>query len=100
MDMDEEATRSSGAERDMHLSEVPDLQDMTFEQAFLALEEVVERLEQGDMGLEEALRVYERGMALVRHCAEFLDQAELRVRTVQTAGGEPEGPFDPAHDAG
>ncbi|MBC7222955.1 MAG: exodeoxyribonuclease VII small subunit [Anaerolineae bacterium] len=59
---------------------------MSFEEAFHALEEAVAQLEEGDLPLEEALRVFERGMALVRHCNQHLDQAELRVRELQREG--------------
>ncbi|MGB9722487.1 MAG: exodeoxyribonuclease VII small subunit [Chloroflexia bacterium] len=61
--------------------------DLPLEQAFAALEEIVRRLEGGDLPLEEALALYERGMALAQHCQELLDRAELRVtRLAEEAG--------------
>lgn len=57
-----------------------DINQMTYEQAFKALEEIVVALEQGDHSLEEALQLYEKGQALAQHCARLLDQAELKVK--------------------
>jgi exodeoxyribonuclease VII small subunit len=54
-------------------------EEMTFEQAFAALEETVEQLETGELALEDTLSLYERGQALARRCQDLLDQAELRV---------------------
>lgn len=65
--------------------------DLPFEEAFSALEEIVRRLEGGELPLEEALALYERGMALARHCQELLDRAELRVtRLAEEAGPIPQ----------
>ncbi len=51
-----------------------------FEQSLDELEQLVARMEQGDMGLDDSLRSFERGVALYRSCQGALDQAELRVR--------------------
>jgi exodeoxyribonuclease VII small subunit len=51
-----------------------------FEQSLEALEQLVDRMENGDMTLEESLAAYERGVGLYRHCQAALEQAELRVR--------------------
>jgi exodeoxyribonuclease VII small subunit len=51
-----------------------------FEQSLDALEQLVERMEQGEMSLEESLAAYERGVGLYRHCQTALEQAEMRVR--------------------
>ncbi len=53
--------------------------DLPFEEAFATLEEMVRRLEGGDLPLEEALALYERGMTLAQHCQSLLDRAELRL---------------------
>lgn len=55
------------------------VEEMTFEQSFAALQETVERLETGELALEDTIMLYERGQALARHCQDLLDQAELRV---------------------
>lgn len=51
-----------------------------FETSLDALEALVERMEQGNLGLEESLSAYERGIGLYRECQTALEQAELRVR--------------------
>ena len=52
---------------------------MTFEEAFAELDQVVQRLEAGELTLEEAISLYERGQRLSRQCQERLDQAEQRI---------------------
>ncbi len=56
-----------------------DIDKLGFEQAFQQLEEVIRGLEQGDLPLDEALSLYERGMLLARLCADKLDAAEQQV---------------------
>ena len=51
-----------------------------FEQSLDELEQLVEKMEQGEMSLEDSLAAYERGVGLYRHCQAALEQAELRVR--------------------
>lgn len=68
--------------------------ELPFESAFTQLEEVVQHLEEGDLPLEEAMALYERGMALAGHCQGLLDQAELRVTQVVGEGEGEEEPFD------
>ncbi len=52
--------------------------DMPYESAIAELESIVQRIESGDMGLEEQLAAYERGKALERHCQTLLARAEQR----------------------
>lgn len=68
-----------------------ELDKLTFEQALAALEETVEALEHGQLGLEEALMHYERGVALLRRCHQLLERAEQRVLelTGVSESGEP-----------
>lgn len=51
-----------------------------FERSLDALEALVEKMEQGQMSLEDSLTAYERGVGLYRRCQQALEQAELRVR--------------------
>jgi exodeoxyribonuclease VII small subunit len=51
-----------------------------FEASLDQLEQLVDRMEHGDMSLEESLAAYERGVGLYRRCQAALEQAELRVR--------------------
>jgi len=66
---------------------------LNYEQAFQELEAVVSALEAGQSDLEEALKLFERGQALARRCAELLDTAEIRVRTLSDT--EPNLPVEP-----
>ena len=67
-----------------------------FEEALADLERCVQRLDAGDLALEEALRCFEQGVALVQECHDKLDSAEQRI--VELTEG-PEGlkvrPFPP-----
>lgn len=69
-----------------------DAADLSYEAAYDRLEEVLQTLESGDLPLEEALRLYELGAQLAAHCAQKLDEAELRVRQWQP--GDDTSEFD------
>ena len=60
-----------------------------FEHSLEALEQLVERMETGELSLEESLAAYERGVGLYRKCQQALEEAELRVRLLSD-------PQDPA----
>lgn len=51
-----------------------------FERSLDALEQLVERMEQGDMSLDDSLAAYEQGVGLYRRCQTALEAAEMRVR--------------------
>jgi exodeoxyribonuclease VII small subunit len=53
--------------------------EQTFEQAQKELEQIVERLERGDVGLEELTALWERGEELYRRCATQLSDAQGRI---------------------
>ena len=55
------------------------MSDITFEDALQRLEQLVDQLEAGKLGLEESLKVFEEGVGLARHCARYLDEAEKRI---------------------
>jgi exodeoxyribonuclease VII small subunit len=79
--------------------EAPKLEEMSFEDALRALEDVVRRLESGEVPLDESISLYERGEALRRHCQARLDAAQARIeKIVQGPGGKPAG--TEAFDAG
>lgn len=62
----------------------------SFEDALKRLEEIVRQMEQGSVSLEESLRLFEEGTALVRRCGTQLDEAELKVvRLMKGPDGEP-----------
>ena len=50
-----------------------------FEQLVREVETIVQRLESGELPLAEAIREYQRGIELIRHCNEILDHAELQI---------------------
>lgn len=61
-----------------------------FEASMAELEGIVERLEQGDLSLEESLRQFERGVALTRGCEVALKEAEQKVKVLAARpGAEP-----------
>lgn len=75
----------------------PDISQMTFEDALKALEDVVRRLESGNVPLDQSIDLYERGETLRKHCQARLDAAQARIeKIVQGPDGRPTGtaPFD------
>jgi exodeoxyribonuclease VII small subunit len=59
---------------------------LSYEQAFHELEEIVAALESSEQPLESTLALFERGQALARRCADLLDQAELKVQQISGEG--------------
>ena len=57
----------------------PDIAAMNFEDALAELEQIVRRLEGGQVKLDEAIMSYERGAQLKRHCERKLNEAQQRV---------------------
>lgn len=57
--------------------------EKTFEQLYAALEEKARRLEQGNLPLEAALKLYEEGASIADHLRKILEGAELQVKTLQ-----------------
>jgi exodeoxyribonuclease VII small subunit len=65
-------------------------EETTFEDALTSLEKVVERLEKGELALEESLALYEEGIRLSRLCHGKLEEAEGKIETLlKDARGEP-----------
>lgn len=64
-----------------------------FEHSLDELETLVQKMEHGELSLEESLAAYERGVGLYRRCQQALEQAELRVRLLSdpqdTTSAEP-----------
>ena len=76
-----------------------DTKPIDFEKALAELEGLVARLERGDVPLDEALRTFERGVALTRHCQACHQAAQQKVEILLKRSGEPqvqpfEGPGD------
>jgi exodeoxyribonuclease VII small subunit len=67
-------------------------EEMTFEAAFAHLEEIVGKLEEGDLPLDDALALFEQGQKLAAFCGAKLDEAELVVQKLAASGAVE--PFD------
>jgi len=63
-----------------------EIENLSFEQAFEELGTTVQRLEAGDLALEEAIALYERGMRLAQRCSDALDTADLQVQELSVTG--------------
>ena len=70
-------------------------QSVPFEQSLKELETLVEKMEQGDLSLEESLQHFERGVQLTRACQQALKAAEQKVEALLKKNGQEEViPFD------
>lgn len=69
---------------------------LDFEQSLAELQTLVERLESGELSLEDSLGAFEQGIRLTRECQGTLTQAEQKVQILLERDGElSEAPFDP-----
>lgn len=69
--------------------------DFDFEEALVELEQLVEKMEQGELSLEESLKHFERGIALTRACQKALTEAEQKVQILLDNNGEQQlNPFN------
>jgi exodeoxyribonuclease VII small subunit len=64
---------------------------LSFEQAMEQLEAIVERIERGEIGLEDSVKQYEQGVALISRCKEILTAAEQKVDELTQKAGTPKG---------
>lgn len=62
-------------------------EELTFEAAQRELEQIVDRLERGEAGLDEAIALWEKGEQLYRFCLQKLDAAEGRIEQLERAEG-------------
>jgi len=68
------------------------VEELTFEEAMAELEQVVGKLERGDVALDDSIKLYERGAALKKRCEKKLKDAEEKVHAITTDGaGNPTG---------
>jgi exodeoxyribonuclease VII small subunit len=89
-----EVGRSAGIHWDSIMADNTnaDVKRLPFEKALAELESIVQKLERGDVALEESVAIYERGEALKGRCEELLRQAEARVEKITLdASGKPTG---------
>jgi exodeoxyribonuclease VII small subunit len=66
----------------MSRTDAPALAALPFEKALAELEEIVRRLERGDVPLEDSIAIYERGEVLKKHCEALLKKAEARIEKI------------------
>lgn len=59
-----------------------DIDQISFEQAITELKVIVEKIEDGQIALQDSIDQYERGMALIKHCRVILQQAEKRIEKI------------------
>jgi exodeoxyribonuclease VII small subunit len=62
------------------------INDMSFEEAYDALQTVITKLESGDLPLDDSVTLYERGQKLSARCQHLLDNAELRIQQLNDDG--------------
>ena len=69
-----------------------DVKQMNFEDSLKQLENIVDKLERGDVPLDESIAIYERGEALRNRCDELLKAAEAKIEKIKlTRDGKPAG---------
>lgn len=64
--------------------------DFNFEEKLRELEQLVTRMEDGNLGLEESLEAFENGVKLVKECQQALEAAEQKVKVLTSAEGDTE----------
>jgi exodeoxyribonuclease VII small subunit len=64
------------------MTAAPDLENLSFEAALEALERIVQKLESGEVELEQSIAMYERGAALKAHCEGKLKTAKLKIEKI------------------
>ncbi len=76
-----------------------ELADVSFEAALEELESLVEKMETGELSLEDSLAAFERGVKLTRHCQSSLKAAELKVKVLTESGDLEDLDVDSLDDA-
>ncbi len=71
-----------------------EISKLTFEQAINQLKGIVDKIEQGEIPLQDSLEQYEKGMALIKHCRDILQKAEKRIERISKEE-PPEPPKEP-----
>jgi len=59
-----------------------DVSKLSFEEAIGELGSIVSKIERGEIALQDSLKQYERGMALIKHCRGILQKAEKRIEKI------------------
>jgi exodeoxyribonuclease VII small subunit len=64
-----------------------ELETLSFEDTYKRLEDIIQKLEEGTLSLDESVNLYEEGMQLARHCGQKLDAAEIKITEVLSEMG-------------
>ena len=73
--------------------------EFNFEEKLQDLEQLVTRMEDGNLGLEDSLKAFEDGVKLVKECQQALEAAEQKVKVLTSADGDTEDlKLDPSAD--
>ena len=67
----------------------PDVSKMSFEEASAELEQILQKIDSGDQGLEDAMALHRRGQHLLAHCRSLLDRADQELKEVSLDDLEP-----------
>lgn len=81
------------------MATAPNKNPIKFEQATARLEEIVEKLDTPETGLEEMISLVEEGLSLIRSSKELLHKAELRIRTLEAPEAEHTAPAPQADES-
>ena len=60
------------------------VEKLSFEEAIKELTNIVSKIEQGEIALQDSLQQYEKGMALIKHCRTILQKAEKRIEKISS----------------
>ena len=83
------------------MADADDKETYPFEQSLAKLEELVQRMEKGDLSLEDSLKTFEEGVKLTRECQQALAKAEQRVKLlVEQNGALSQTDFEPGSKEG
>ncbi|MBQ2903763.1 MAG: exodeoxyribonuclease VII small subunit [Clostridia bacterium] len=64
------------------------MQNMNYEKAIERLEEIVDKLENGNLSLEDMMKLYEEGTVLAAKCSERLENAQLKITELSAGKGD------------
>lgn len=70
------------------MTQVPDQKKPSFEECLAELEQIVAKIESGEIGLEESISRYEKGIKLLQQCRTILDAAEKKIQLLARGEGE------------
>jgi len=64
--------------------------NITLEEGFSLLQQITDKLQNGELSIEDSIKLYEEGTMLVKHCQEKLDKASLKITELSSKGKESE----------